>query len=48
VTSYVAIAVGEMEPVTDAVQRLTGHEPVSLRGLLERDPALVDHLRGAA
>jgi hypothetical protein len=34
--------------VTDAVERIAGHPPVSLRGLLERDPSLVDHLRGGA
>lgn len=34
VTSYAAIATGEMDVVTDAVRQLAGHEPMSLGGSL--------------
>ncbi len=36
VTSYAAIANGDLEPVTDAVRRLAGHDPMSLEELLAR------------
>jgi NAD(P)H dehydrogenase (quinone) len=36
VTSYAAIAHGDLEPVTDTVARIAGHEPLSLAQLLER------------
>ncbi len=35
VTSYYAIACGELEVVSDTVERLAGHAPVSLRAFLE-------------
>lgn len=35
VTSYHAIAVGEMEVVSDTVERITGHPPTALRAFLE-------------
>ncbi len=34
VTSYAAVATGEMDVVSDAVQRVTGHPPLSLEGFL--------------
>ena len=34
VTSYTAIAAGDLEPVTDHVQRLTGHPATSVREFL--------------
>jgi uncharacterized protein YbjT (DUF2867 family) len=34
VSTYTAIAAGEMEPVTDAVQQVTGHPPLSLDQVL--------------
>jgi NAD(P)H dehydrogenase (quinone) len=34
VTSYAAIATGEMDVVTDAVRQLAGHEPMTLEGFL--------------
>jgi NAD(P)H dehydrogenase (quinone) len=34
VTSYAAIAAGELDVVTDAVQRIAGHPPISLSELL--------------
>jgi NAD(P)H dehydrogenase (quinone) len=36
VTSYAAIATGEMDVVSDTVKRLAGHEPVSLAEFLRR------------
>ena len=44
VSSYVAIARGELAEVTDCVERLTGHPPVTLPDLLERYPELCAHL----
>jgi hypothetical protein len=37
VTTYTAIAAGEAALVTDTVERLTGHRPVSLAEHLERE-----------
>jgi NAD(P)H dehydrogenase (quinone) len=45
VTSYVAIANGELDEVTDCVERLAGHPPRELPELLERYPELWAHLR---
>jgi uncharacterized protein YbjT (DUF2867 family) len=36
VTSYTAIASGELDVVTDTVARVTGHEPVSIPAFLGR------------
>lgn len=36
ISTYTAIAAGELDVVTDHVQRLTGHEPVSVREFLSR------------
>lgn len=36
VTSYTAIAAGELAPVTDDVERVAGHRPMSLAELLAR------------
>jgi NAD(P)H dehydrogenase (quinone) len=36
VTSYAAIANGDLEQVSDTVRRIAGHEPISLAELLER------------
>jgi uncharacterized protein YbjT (DUF2867 family) len=44
VTSYVAIARGELGDVSDAVERLTGHPPMELPALLERYPSTWAHL----
>jgi hypothetical protein len=43
VTSYVAMARGEYEEVTDCVERLAGHPPRELPELLERYPAIWAH-----
>jgi NAD(P)H dehydrogenase (quinone) len=45
VTSYVAIARGELAEMTDCVERLTGHAPRELPELLERYPESWAHLR---
>jgi NAD(P)H dehydrogenase (quinone) len=39
VSTYTAIAAGELSTVTDAVQRVAGHPPIGLADLLRRDPA---------
>jgi uncharacterized protein YbjT (DUF2867 family) len=44
VTSYLAIAGGELDTVTDVVQRLTGHAPMTLPQLLDRYPESWAHL----
>jgi uncharacterized protein YbjT (DUF2867 family) len=36
VSSYAAIAAGELDRVTDTVERVAGHRPTSLADLLER------------
>jgi uncharacterized protein YbjT (DUF2867 family) len=36
VTSYTAIAAGELDVVTDDIRRLTGHDPTSVRDYLSR------------
>ncbi len=35
VTSYSAIAAGELAVVSDVVERIAGHEPTSLRAFLQ-------------
>jgi len=44
VTSYVAIGKGEMDVASDAVARLTGHEPMSLEQFLTAHPESYRHL----
>jgi hypothetical protein len=41
VTSYLAIAEGELAILSDTVERLAGHPPTTLRQLIERDPSLL-------
>jgi len=45
VSSYAAIGAGELAWVSDAVLRLTGHDPLTLRQLVERHPELIAGLR---
>lgn len=45
VTTYAAIAAGELEVVTDAVATLAGHPPLSLAQYLDAYPAEVERLR---
>lgn len=44
VTSYLAIANGEMDVVSDAVPRLTGHEATNLEAFLKAHPESYQHL----
>ncbi|GAA2475269.1 SDR family oxidoreductase [Streptomyces gobitricini] len=44
VTSYEAIATGEMSTVADTVRRLTGHAPMTLREYLAAHPRSYAHL----
>jgi NAD(P)H dehydrogenase (quinone) len=44
VTSYAAIAAGEMDVVSDAVSELTGHAPMTLADFLSRHPESYQHL----
>jgi NAD(P)H dehydrogenase (quinone) len=46
VTSYSAIATGEMNVVSDTVSKLTGHAPMTLADFLERHPESYRHLLG--
>lgn len=46
VTSYSAIAVGELDVVSTAVNDVTGHQPLSVHAYLERYPDEVARLRG--
>jgi uncharacterized protein YbjT (DUF2867 family) len=47
VTSYAAIAAGELDSVSSTVADLTGHEPMSFAEFLAANPAEIDHLRTA-
>jgi NAD(P)H dehydrogenase (quinone) len=47
VTSYAAIATGEMNVVSDTVHKLTGHAPQTLGEFLRRHPESYQHLLGA-
>jgi NAD(P)H dehydrogenase (quinone) len=46
VTSYVAVATGELDVVSDDVERLTGRRGMTLPEFLERYPESIAHLRG--
>jgi NAD(P)H dehydrogenase (quinone) len=46
ITTYVAIANGELEQVTSTVKDLTGHEPQRLEEFLENHPESYEHLLG--
>jgi NAD(P)H dehydrogenase (quinone) len=46
VTTYAAIATGELDVVTDTVNRLAGHDPMDLDELLRRYPDSYAHLTG--
>jgi NAD(P)H dehydrogenase (quinone) len=47
VTTYVAIANGELEGVSGDVEAVAGHPPVGLAEYLRRDPGSYRHLTGA-
>jgi NAD(P)H dehydrogenase (quinone) len=44
VTSYTAIAAGELATITDNVKRLAGHEPVTIAEYLAAHPESLDHV----
>jgi NAD(P)H dehydrogenase (quinone) len=44
VSSYLAVANGELSRVSDTVERLTGHAPVDLETFLRANPATWSHL----
>jgi NAD(P)H dehydrogenase (quinone) len=46
VTTYTAIAAGEMDVLSDTVVRLTGHAPITLADFLSRQPKIYRHLLG--
>ena len=45
VSSYLAVANGELSTVSDTVEKLTGHPPVDLESFLIANPDLWSHLR---
>lgn len=45
VSTYAAIAAGELDVVTDHVERLSGHPPMSVPEYLSADPTAVDRVR---
>ena len=45
VTTYAAIGAGELDVVTDDVERIAGHPPMTLTELLQRHPESWEHLR---
>jgi NAD(P)H dehydrogenase (quinone) len=47
VTSYSAIATGELDVVSDAVATLTGHPPMDLRAYLAANPDALSHIKAA-
>jgi NAD(P)H dehydrogenase (quinone) len=47
VTTYAAIATGELDVVTSTVADLAGHEPMSFAEFLATNPSEFDHLRRA-
>jgi NAD(P)H dehydrogenase (quinone) len=46
VTTYTAIAAGEMDVLSDTVVSLTGHAPMTLADFLRRHPESYRHLLG--
>lgn len=48
VSSYLAIGAGELEVLTDHVERLAGHPPQRLEELLRAHPEALEHLRRPA
>jgi uncharacterized protein YbjT (DUF2867 family) len=46
VTSYLALGSGELDVVSDVVERVAGHPPLGLRAFLRADPGSWAHLAG--
>jgi NAD(P)H dehydrogenase (quinone) len=47
VTTYAAVATGELDAVTDTVKELAGHDPMGLEEFLRRNPDSYAHLTGS-
>jgi hypothetical protein len=45
VTTYAAVAAGELDVVSSTVADIAGHEPMSLAEYLAKFPHEIDHLR---
>ena len=43
-SSYAAVAAGDLDLVTDTVERIAGHPPVTLAGYLRSYPESLDHV----
>jgi uncharacterized protein YbjT (DUF2867 family) len=48
ISTYTAVAAGDLDLVTDTVARLTGHEPMSLAEYVRAHPDCLDHVRPAS
>jgi NAD(P)H dehydrogenase (quinone) len=48
VTSYTAIAAGELDVISDAVERLLGRPPVTLGEYVRGAPGALGHVRGVS
>ena len=46
VTTYSAIGAGELDVVSDTVEQLAGHPPLTLAGFLRAHPDALDHVAG--
>jgi uncharacterized protein YbjT (DUF2867 family) len=46
ISTYTAIAAGELDAVTGAVEALTGHPPTSLADFVRAHPGCLDHVTG--
>ena len=44
ISSYLAVASGEMDIVSDAVERIAGHPPATLEEYLRGDPGALEHV----
>jgi uncharacterized protein YbjT (DUF2867 family) len=46
ISTYTAIAAGELATVTDTVARVAGHEPIALAGYVRAHPCCLEHVQG--
>ena len=46
ISTYTAVAAGELDLVTDTVERLAGHPPTTLADYVRGHPESLDHVRG--
>jgi NAD(P)H dehydrogenase (quinone) len=47
ISTYTAIAAGELEAVTDTVERLAGHPPMAAAEYLRANPDCLDHVKAS-